>query len=579
MFNKLQKIFMGIGLMVMLIGCGASSSDAGNNNPVNPTSGDNIISQLNSYKSGYFTSFITQNGNNFFEHTDKSLHIAFVDDYELYYAKSTDSGKSWHKEKINTGYDGNIKRASLVVDKNGKVFIGFNAHSKFNYANPTSVTYGYEFNYELYCANNIGGTWSIEKVDTFNKSSNAKPNDSAEVADMIIDSNNNIHLFANYSGWWNYGGVAYEYTRTSSSSSWSSSTIIATYSDSVVDKAFYSYFKAQIDKKGNIVVLMQRYKSGAGVDDKLVYAYKQSGTWQTPIEIKSPNRTNARSTHFDMAIDSDDNRYIVYLQDNSSGTPEVIIYSIIGTNIAYRGVAGEIINDIKLISDTSGNLTLLVTKKDKPAIVVTKTKTGNWIEQAPLSTKDTNGVMYNAVVARTNNLQNSFNNLKIAYKKYVDGVGTGTNLSYDSSTLYFYNYETTPTPTPVTPPSSCSMSGTWNIASGTQTTTYAVNGQKININVPTSSLVLTDSGSTVSANRYIITLYKTPSSSYTYTLEKGTMQRSETDTQSGCTQELKEVWTIDSSCNSATLSIDILNKCPDSQGNTNSVFNTTATKQ
>ncbi|MFK5975055.1 MAG: hypothetical protein QM493_00985 [Sulfurovum sp.] len=578
MFSKLQKMFIGIGLMVIIIGCGGAGSNSGDDSPNNSTSGDNIISQLNSYKSGYFTSFITQNSNNFFEHTDKSLHIAFVDDYELYYAKSTDSGKSWHNEKINTGYDGNIKRASLVVDNNGKVFIGFNAHSKSNYANPTSITYGYEFNYELYCANNLSGIWSIEKVDTFNKSSNVRPNDSAEVADMIIDSNNNIHLFANYSGWWNYGGVAYEYIRTTASNSWSSSNIIAKYSDSVVDKAFYSYFKAQIDKKGDIVILMQRYKSSAGVDDKLVYAYKQSGVWGTPIDIKSPNRTNARSTHFDMAIDGDDNRYIVYLQNNSSGIPEVIIYSIIGAHIAYKGVAGEIINDIKLISDSSGNLTLLVTKKDKPAIVVTKIKTGNWITQSPLSTKDTNGVMYNAVVARTNNLQNSFNNLKIAYKKYVGGVGTGTDLSYDSSTLYFYNYGTTPSPTPATSPASCSMSGTWNIAGGTQTTTYAVNGQKININVPANSLVLTDSDSTVSSNSHIIT-FDPNRAPYIYKKDTNGMKRSETDTQSGCTQELKEVWTIANSCTSATLSVDILNKCPDSQGNTNSVFNTTATKQ
>ena len=580
MYYKIKNMFVSIALIVILVGCGATSSDTGdmNTNTITATSGDIIISQLNPYKSGYFTNFVTQNGNNFFEHTDNSLHIAFVDDYELYYAKSTDSGKSWKKEKVNTGYDGDIRRASLVVDNNGKVFIGFNVHTKYNYANPTAVSYGYEFNYELYCANNINTIWNIEKIDTFNKSTNSHPNDGAEVADMIIDSNNNLHLFTNYAGWWNYGGVAHEYTRTASLGSWSSSNIIAKYDDTIVDKAFYSYFKAHIKANGDTIVLMQRYKSDGGVNDKLLYAYKISGIWQEPIEINSPNRANARNAHFDMTIDGDEKIQMVYLQDNSNGVPEVLLYSSITSSIIYTGVVGEIINDIKLVSNSIGNLTLLITRKDKSAIVFTKTDTGNWSQQISLNTKDTNGVMYNAVVARTNHLQNHFASLKIAYKKYVEGVTIGSEVNYDSSTLYFYDYEVTPisTPTPTTS-TTCSMSGTWNVDGGTQVTTYPINGAEISIPVPDNTLILTDNSSTVSANQHIVT-FDPNKAPYIYTLTDDSMERSETNTQTGCNQEIKEVWTI-TNCTTATISIDILNRCTDSQGDSNGVFNTTAVKQ
>jgi len=169
----------------------------------------NIISELKKFKSDYYTVFITQNGNNFFEYKDGSLHIAYVDNYELFYAKSTDNGLHWTKEKIITGHEGDIRRASLVLDRNGKVFIGFNVNKNYNYANPTAVSYGQEFKFDLYCTDNVNGTWRIEKVDTYNKSKHTMANDGAEVSDMLIDADNNLHLFANYGGWWNYGGIAY----------------------------------------------------------------------------------------------------------------------------------------------------------------------------------------------------------------------------------------------------------------------------------------------------------------------------------------------------------------------------------
>ncbi len=168
--------------------------------------------------SANYTSFGHWTINSFIEDpVDGYLHVAYVDNYELYYYKSTDEGQTWQKEQIITGHEGDIRNASLAVDLNGKVFIGFTAHSLYNYSNPTGVTFYHEFEYDLYCVHNKTGSWVVEAVAAHSSSNNGPV-----IENVLVDANNDVHLFANKYGWMNYGGIAWEWIRYSSSDTWSS---------------------------------------------------------------------------------------------------------------------------------------------------------------------------------------------------------------------------------------------------------------------------------------------------------------------------------------------------------------------
>ena len=589
MYTKMIKYFAFLSTLSFLIACGGDSSDASNSysDTASSDTSTNIISELKTFKSAYFTGFAPQNGNNLFEHTDQSLHITYVDNYELFYAKSTDKGLHWTKEKITTGHDGDIRRASLVVDKNGKVFIGFNVNDNYNYGNPTAVTDTKEFLFDLYCTQNLNGVWSVEKVDSYNKSTHSMANDGAEVADMLIDADNNLHIFANYGGWWNYGGIAYEYTRSSTSNTWGASTTIATYIDTAVEKAFYSYFKALMHSNGDITILMSRYKTSAGVDDKLISIQKQNGIWLPPVEFASPNRANPTNAHFDMAIDGNDNLYVVYLQDNTLGIPEIILLSSTNTtpSVAYTAVQGEKINEIKLLSNAEGDLTLLLSYKDKKASILSKLAMGTWVIKAPLETSYTNGILYNAVIARTDNLQNYFTHLKIAYRTFVDGVGVDTEKTYPASTLYFHDYLSPtiiPVPTPMPQPSTeCSVTGAWSLSASSMITTFTTLDMPIITPLPASVSTLKEQDDNRVESSNAITFDSLMTPPYTYTLENNKMTRSEEsmDTQSDCRATIIETWTINDDCQSATIYATQKTVCSESGHGWEAVIDTTAKKQ
>ena len=118
------------------------------------------------FHQGYFTSFGHYTINSFFKESGGTEHLAYVDNYKLYYFRSTDDGKSWYKEQIITSHEGGICNCSLTVDTAGNVFIGITVNDGFNYANPTAVGFGTEFFYDLYCVNNKTGNWVTEAVES-----------------------------------------------------------------------------------------------------------------------------------------------------------------------------------------------------------------------------------------------------------------------------------------------------------------------------------------------------------------------------------------------------------------------------
>jgi len=78
-------------------------------------------------------SFLHYTINSYFKEPDGTEHLAYVDNYKLYYFKSTDDGKNWSKEQIITTLEGDIRSCALTVDTAGKVFIGITVNNNLNY--------------------------------------------------------------------------------------------------------------------------------------------------------------------------------------------------------------------------------------------------------------------------------------------------------------------------------------------------------------------------------------------------------------------------------------------------------------
>jgi hypothetical protein len=426
MYKELKKYLL-VSMMVFLVGCSDTSKDESSSNK------ESLITTTQAYKTAYYTNFVHQNGNNLFEESNGTLHLAFVDNYELYYSKSADNGKTWSKEKIETGHDGALRRASLSVDANGKVFIGFTTHDKYNYANLTSVAYGTNFEFDTYCATNKTGEWSVELLYAHENGTTGR-----EIASIDVDADNNIHIFANFYGWWSYGGTAYEYVRSATTDTWDSGTQIAQFSDTNVDKFIYGYYRSHIQSNGDITIVSMRNGSTPATD-KLFYIKKQSGIWQDAVELDTPVRANPRVNHFDSAIDSSNHIYLAYVKDDNNGDPQVLFSKDFGaTSAIYTATLGEVINGIKLHSDESGNLTLVVNNDTNKSVIATKSSTGSWTQATDLDTSTTNAIIYNLASVETNTASGDFTTFKMSYLENKP-VALEED-SYDSNALYFYSH-------------------------------------------------------------------------------------------------------------------------------------------
>jgi len=157
---------------------------------------ESFIAETQAYYTVYYTSFYFQSGNNVFEEAGGKLHVAYVENYELYYLKSTDGGKNWTKEHLATVHDGDIRIATLTVDHNGNVFIAFTCNDHYNYSNPTGVVYGLEFYEDLYCIHNKSGSWSVETIYKPSRSG-FSDNYGPRAMAMVVDGNNDVNYYYN----------------------------------------------------------------------------------------------------------------------------------------------------------------------------------------------------------------------------------------------------------------------------------------------------------------------------------------------------------------------------------------------
>ncbi|MBK7630408.1 MAG: T9SS type A sorting domain-containing protein [Ignavibacteriales bacterium] len=378
------------------------------------------------FYTGYFTSFSHWAINSFIEDVDGILHVAYVDNYELYYFKSTDDGQTWQKEQIITGHEGDIRNASLALDLNGKVFIGLTAHSLYNYSNPTGINFGQEFYYDLYCINNKTGSWAVEQVE-LHSSGNYGP----IIENIYVDSNNDVHLFANRYGWNLQGGEAWEWVRYSSSDTWSPRSTIVEFTDAGIDRGIYDKYIILADSSGKLCLIAARNKSDG---PKLFYLLNNGSGWGSPVQL-SDNIAVAWN-RYDAVLDPDYNSYVVYFYNNSSNLPELRVSKNLGTpqNANINLPATDTLNYFTLHCTSQKILTMyLWTKNIITKLHVTFSYDGlNWTD--PIEIPDNLKNYFGGLMVRTDTRQDYF----ISRTKQIVAVaGNRASQPYGPDTLFY----------------------------------------------------------------------------------------------------------------------------------------------
>ncbi len=256
--------------------------------------------------------------NSFFEEPDGTEHLAYVDNYKLYYFKSTDDGANWVKEQVITSHEGDIRNCALTVDTNGKVFIGITVNNNFNYANPSATAYGSEWYFDLYCMNNKTGSWVKELV------SQHSGNSGALVEGLFVDAGNHVHMIANYYGWSSYGGKAWEWVRNASTNTWGTAKTIVQFMDTPVDRFINDSYSIVNDRQGNVTIVMCRETTNTTVSKPRLFYVRYNGTsWSAPVTIT--DSIAVAWNRFDACVDPGGVTSIVYLKNTKTSMPELKI--------------------------------------------------------------------------------------------------------------------------------------------------------------------------------------------------------------------------------------------------------------
>jgi hypothetical protein len=335
------------------------------------------------FYTGYFTSFSYTVGTNLFQDNQGILHFAYVRNYELWYFRSEDDGKTWSGNKIPTGHDGDVCRAAITVNKDGFVFIAYTINQHYNYSNPSGVDYSEEFHLDLYCAHNLQGKWQIETLYAPTRSG-FSDNYGPTVEAMLVDSSNNILLYANRVGWYTYGGTAWEYKRIAATNSWSEPVQAAHFTDQSVDHMIFRKYRAFQHKNGDITLIFCRHNNY-----ELLYVQKLNGIWQTPVTIDNEiavgyNRFNAIQT-------PDDQILLAYLKNNAQGKTQLLFSDDLsaGELTAISFAEDDTLNYFDLHCDGEGTLTMRLSILGRNNVLTQSKDMGStWAELYELSDEE-----------------------------------------------------------------------------------------------------------------------------------------------------------------------------------------------
>ena len=384
-----------------------------------------VLTSQSYYTSDEWLNFASQNGRNLYRESDGTLHMAFVDNYELWYSKSVDDGNSWATEKVPTDLDGKVRYAVMTVDQNGKVYIGFTANPAYNYAN-NIVSGTNVYRYDVHGVNNVSGSWVVNKLHT---SVNGW---GYFVSGIAVDADNDVHLFATRYGWYaeSQGQQVVEWVWDGGMNSWGGTTQVFHFTTGG-NHIVRWYTPTVVDSSGVITLFGKRNTSG---DDVLFYVTNSGDSWGTPVTIEANmDATWNGQTTLDAAIDSNDVIHLVYFTNNDAGQTETIYSDDLGVtkSVIYTGTVGQRFYDLKIHSDAEGNLTTILRREGESTAVLKMTAGDASLPTAvDLPTVAPDGDVYYLSIAQTDT---------------ANGLFTGCE-------LFYVDNETASPPKPATPP-------------------------------------------------------------------------------------------------------------------------------
>jgi|LSQX01.1.fsa_nt_gb hypothetical protein len=258
-------------------------------------------------------------GTNLFLDSENNLHGAYVDNYKIFYLFSSDQGQTWDIEQLVTGYEGKIKNCGIAVTTNGKVFIPFEIHPNLNYG---GAPVGYpEFINIIYCAVSNEEDWDI----TMLLPNNPGLNQGHFLGDVLVDNQDNVHVYSMSYGWYYYGGAITENIFSSETEEWSTQVVVE-YNDAPIDNVTL-YPKAAINTNGDIAIIFWRTHFL-----RYDYVIKPNGEgWQAAQNLDSNptyrgyNIVAGPDGDFHMFWVTGENPFTINIQHGFDGTPYELI--------------------------------------------------------------------------------------------------------------------------------------------------------------------------------------------------------------------------------------------------------------
>ncbi len=397
------------------------------------------------------TSFGHYTINAYFEEPNGNEHMAYVDNYKLFYFKSTNNGITWSQEQITTGHEGDIQNCAITVDTAGKVFIGITVHDLYNYANPSGITSTTQyFLFDAYCINNKTGTWVTELVGLH--PSNYGP----KIAGMFVDANNNVHFVANYYGWYSNGGTAWEWVRNSTTNTWGARANIVQFTDMPVDRLIYDTYTIVPDQQGNVTIVMSRNISPTTTAKPRLFYVRHNGTsWQAPVTIS--DSVAVAWNRFDAVVDTAGHTYIAYLQNNAQGVPVLKMMKDFqpAQTVALNLAPDDTLYYFRLHCNSEGLFTMYLTIKNQNVHTTFSRDAINWSD--PVPTPDDLKNYMGGIIVRTDARGGYFTD----YCKQILAIaGPRSALPYGPDTLLYGSIRILGIPSSpglITPPNSATV--------------------------------------------------------------------------------------------------------------------------
>ncbi|SMO67139.1 Por secretion system C-terminal sorting domain-containing protein [Saccharicrinis carchari] len=308
-----------------------------------------------SYSTASYVGYSHGHRSNLYKDNAGTLHLVVVDNYKLKYLTSSDEGLNWQEQSVPSEFDGKISNAMIKGNGNGDLFLAIDVRPGYDYGN--SISLDYYFWRHIYVYKYTGNAWQQEAIETPGQTMGGKV-----IRDLLVDEDGTVHLITIYSGWWDYGGKAYEFRRDPITGAWQTITI-ADYSDTGVDSGM-GYFSAIKQQDGSIAGLYWRNKGNG----ELGYRTCVDGAWGAPVVISS-----AAKNYMDICRHSDGNPRIVYITKSS---PQKIMYKSVLDNSPGEEILtlaeGQAVNAVNVHANAMGKETIIVSIAGERAMYAEK---------------------------------------------------------------------------------------------------------------------------------------------------------------------------------------------------------------